>query len=408
MEPLAFGGQEIRLLLRGIPRTNRNPMDSSTPGSPWRVALIAGAIASVSLLHYSTSTAHPYHGFHAVYDRLYYLPIVLAAFWYGFKGGVVCAVVISLAYIPHVALQWGGKFLTDNLHMTLEIVLYNVIGAVTGFLAQRLMNARTRYQRAAEELEKSYSLLQQQSDMLRQREEELRRADRLSALGELSAGLAHEIRNPLASIKGTAEIISDRFKPHEREHEFTQILIKEVNRLNTVLAEFLDFARPRAPRLVPSDLNGTVESVLLLTERQMREHGIAVEKRLAHGLPPIQVDPEQIKQVLLNLILNAVDAMPMGGTLTVETTATNDAVACRLSDTGKGIKREDMTKVFNPFFTTKPAGTGLGLSIAHRILEGHKGRIEVFSREGRGATFTITLPVGSEGTREKPNDTSGR
>ncbi|MBM4081200.1 MAG: hypothetical protein FJ278_15970, partial [Planctomycetes bacterium] len=91
MEPLAFGGQEIRLLLRGIPRTNRNPMDSSTPGSPWRVALIAGAIASVSLLHYSTSTAHPYHGFHAVYDRLYYLPIVLAAFWYGFKGGVVCA-----------------------------------------------------------------------------------------------------------------------------------------------------------------------------------------------------------------------------------------------------------------------------------------------------------------------------
>lgn len=378
-----------------------------TRNAPRRLAFIGVSIALVSVLHYSTSTQHPYHGFHAVYDRLYYLPIVLAAFWYGFWGSVLCAGVVTLAYIPHVAIQWGGKFLTDNLHMTLEIVLYNVIGAVMGSLAQSLMNARGRYQKAAEDLDRSYTLLKQQSDTLRQREEELRRADRLSALGELSAGLAHEIRNPLASIKGTAEILADRFQPHEREYEFAHILIKEVNRLNRVVTEFLDFARPRSPRLMPSDLNELVQSVLLLTERKAQGHGVAVETQLAPGLPRVRIDPEQIKQVLLNLVLNAVDAMPHGGALTVETALADDAVRCRLSDTGKGIRREDLGRIFNPFFTTKPDGTGLGLSIAHRILEAHRGRIEVSSQEGAGTTFTLTLPVGRDRPHEETHDPRG-
>lgn len=362
----------------------------------WKIVALALFIIFISLSHYITSTEHKYHGLHEIYRRLYYIPIILAAFWFGAKGGIICAIFVSFFYLPHVIYQWGGNFLTDDLPRTLEIVLYNIIGYVTGFLSQRQMNAARSLKKTIEERDESYDKLKRQAEILVEAEEQLRRADRLSALGKLSAGIAHEVKNPLASIKGTAEIISDKFKPGDKEYEFTKILIKEVDRLDTVVAEFLDFAKPKPPELKLSDLNGIIQSVLKLTEQEITKSKIKLETRLEEDLPSISVDPEQMKQVFLNLIINAVQAMPNGGTLKIDSHRNESEIVCNLSDTGIGMSKEQQEKLFTPFFTSKERGTGLGLAIAYRILEGHKGKIEFTTKKNRGTSFTIYLPIGTE------------
>ena len=348
----------------------------------WKVVALVLFIIFISLSHYITSTEHKYHGLHEIYRRLYYIPIILSAFWFGLKGGITCAIVVSLFYLPHVIYQWGGSFLTDDLPKTLEIVLYNIVGLVTGFLSQRQMNATAK--------------LRRQADVLAQAEEQLRHADRLSALGKLSAGIAHEVRTPLASIKGTAEIISDKFKPEDKEYEFAKILIKEVDRLDTVVAEFLDFARAKPPELKLSNINDIIRSVLKLTEHEIARSKVSLKTRFEKNLPSILVDPEQMKQVFLNLIINAIQAMPNGGIIEIESSQNKSDIVCKFSDTGIGISEEQQEKLFTPFFTSKERGTGLGLAIVHGILEGHKGKIRFTTKENQGTIFTISLPIETE------------
>ena len=362
----------------------------------WKIIALALFIIFISLSHYITGTEHKYHGLHEIYRRLYYIPIILSAFWFGLKGGISCAIVVSFFYLPHVIYQWGGNFLTDELPRTLEIILYNIIGFVTGFLSQRQMNTTRSLKRTIGERDESYDKLKHQTEILVQTEEQLRLADRLSALGKLSAGIAHEVRNPLASIKGTAEIISDKFKPGDKEYEFVKILIKEVNRLDTVVAEFLDFARPKPPELKSSNINYIIQSVLKLTEHEIAKSRINLNTRFKEGLPSISVDPEQMKQVFLNLIINAVQAMPDGGTLKIDSHQNKSEIVCEFSDTGMGISKEQQKNLFTPFFTSKTTGTGLGLAIVHRILESHKGKIMFTTKENQGTTFTISLPILAE------------
>ncbi len=358
----------------------------------WKIIVLAVFVIIISLSHYVTGTEHKYHGLHEIYRRLYYIPIILSAFWFGIRGGIFCAIVVSFFYLPHVIYQWGGNFLTDDIPRTLEIVLYYIIGSVTGFLSQKQMDATKSLKKTIEERDESYDKLKQQAEVLVQAEEQLRRADRLSALGKLSAGIAHEVRNPLASIKGTAEILSDKFKPGDKEYEFVEILIKEVNRLDTVVAEFLDFAKPKPPELKSSKINDIILSVLKLTEHQIARSRIDLKTKLEDSLPSVYVDPEQIKQVFLNLIINAVQAMPAGGVLEVGSHRNGSEIVCTFSDTGTGISKEQQENLFTPFYTSKAKGTGLGLAIVYRILESHKGEIR-FSTEDKGTTFTVCLPI---------------
>jgi len=359
----------------------------------WKIIVLAAFIIIISLSHYVTGTEHKYHGLHEIYRRLYYIPIILSAFWFGIKGGISCAIVISFFYLPHVIYQWGGNFLTDDIPRTLEIVLYHIIGFVTGFLSQKQMDATKSLKKTIEERDESYDKLKQQAEVLVQAEEQLRRADRLSALGKLSAGIAHEVRNPLASIKGTAEILSDKFKPGDKEYEFVEILIKEVNRLDTVVADFLDFAKPKPPELKSSKINDIILSVLKLTEHQIARSRIDLRTQLEDSLPSVYVDPEQMKQVFLNLIINAVEAMPAGGVLEVGSHRNDSEIVCTFSDTGTGISKEEEENLFTPFYTSKTKGTGLGLAIVYRILESHKGKIEFSTREDERTTFTVCLPI---------------
>jgi signal transduction histidine kinase len=362
----------------------------------WKIVALVLFIIFISLSHYITSTEHKYHGLHEIYRRLYYIPIILSAFWFGLKGGISCAIGVSLFYLPHVIYQWGGNFFTDDLPRTLEIVLYNIVGLVTGFLSQRQMDATKSLKKTIKERDESYAKLKHQAELLVQVEEQLRHADRLSALGKLSAEIAHEVRTPLASIKGTAEIISDKFKPGDKEYEFTKMLIKEVNRLDKVVAEVLDFARPKSPELRLSNINDIIKSVLKLTEHKIVKSKINLKTRFEEDLPSISVNPEQMKQVFLNLIVNAVQAMPDGGDLKIESHRNESEIICKVSDTGTGISEEQQEKLFSPFFTNKERGTGLGLAIVHKIIESHKGKIEFTTEENKGTCFTISLPIGNE------------
>lgn len=354
-----------------------------------RLAVLVSLILGVTALHYLTTVQKAH--FHDIYRRLYYIPIVLGGLWFSLRGGLGTAIPVSILYAPHVVFQWGHHPAAAP-EQYLEIFLYNVIGFLTGFLSQREKEQKTRYQKTAQHLEASYGKLKEQADMILEVEEQLRRADRLSALGELSAGMAHEIRNPLGSIRGTAEILQDGIDPADKRYEFTRILIKEVDRLNRVVQDFLDFARPSAVERGRVDVNETLVEVLTLTRQQTLKNKVRAELEAA-AVPAVSGDHEQLKQAFLNLVLNALQAMPEGGTLSVSTAATDGQVQVRFADTGPGIPPESLEKIFNPFFTTRQEGTGLGLAITHRILQGHGGRIAVDSRAGEGAVFTLTLPA---------------
>ncbi|MEJ2492208.1 MAG: ATP-binding protein [Desulfuromonadales bacterium] len=354
-----------------------------------RLTIIAGLLLLVTALHYLTTTERVEA--HDVYRRLYYVPIVLGGIWFALRGGIVTAILASLLYVPHVLFHWQHNP-SMALEQYLEIVLYNVIGCLTGFLAERERQQKIRYQKTAESLRESYRKLRDQADQIIAIEEQLRRADRLSALGELSAGMAHEIRNPLGAIKGTAEILREGVAQEDPKREFADILITEVDRLNRVLEDFLRFARPAPVEMGRFSLHQVVGDVLDLTRQQALRNKVEVKTDLDQD---IQVPGlgEQIQQAVLNLVLNALQAMPEGGRLDVSTTNLDNEIQVQVRDSGPGIAPEDRGRIFNPFVTTRTSGTGLGLAITQRIVQSHEGRILLQSEPGQGACFTLCLPL---------------
>jgi signal transduction histidine kinase len=356
----------------------------------FRVYVLTGLLAIISLVHYSVGGAAA-GMLHGLLGHLYIVPIILGAYWYGMKGGVIVSIVSAVLFAPHLFLHWHDPFL--DIYNYVELLLFLLIGGVTGVLSQMERNQRMRYEEALQRLDESHRKLKEQTDVLFQTEEQLRRADRLSALGELSAGMAHEIRNPLGSIKGAVEILKDDYSPDEAKYEFVQILLKETDRLNIIVQEFLGFARPKQPEFQPADVNETIESVLTLTAQEARRAGVRVEKKLDGSIGKRNLDAGLLKQAFLNIVLNAIQAMPKGGALTVESGLRDGMVEVKIADTGTGIPEENRKKLFSPFFTTKKNGTGLGLAITYRIIENHRGRIDVASEPGRGTTFTVKIPV---------------
>jgi signal transduction histidine kinase len=252
-------------------------------------------------------------------------------------------------------------------------------------LSDRNRRSHARAERIAAELERSYA-------ELRQTFEQLLQAERLSALGEISAGIVHEIRNPLGAIKGAVEIIEDELAKDSPRREFASIAKREVERIEKLVQEFVRFARP--PKLVKSlaNVNELVESVIKLLEQQAAAQKVVVEKDLAKDLPPVALDSEQIEQVLLNLTLNALQAMPNGGTLVFRTSQTKEPVIIEIEDTGGGIPANVIRRIFDPFFTTKDKGSGLGLSVAHKIVAQHVGNLTARNSEN-GAVFRIEFPL---------------
>lgn len=353
----------------------------------WQLGVfVAATIGVVALLHYTMPMTHVW--VHPLLQRAYYIPILLAALWFGWRGGLAAAALAGATYIPHIVSAW--KYEPEyTAAQYIEIGMFFAIAALTGLLADHERAQRHEVEEAAHRLRELNTQLQATF-------EQLRRADRLSALGELSAGLAHEIRNPLGSIEGAVQILGRRDLPEETRSEFTQMASKEVGRLKGLLSHFLEFARPQPPKVIASDVEALLDSVTKLASEtaKMAQSEILVDA--GKNLPLVSVDPEQIRQVLLNLVINAVQATPAAGQIWLRAVSDGDEVRIEVQDEGVGIPEENLERIFDPFFTTRTNGTGLGLSIAYQIVSKHGGHIAARKNPERGMTFVVTLPVASE------------
>lgn len=343
-------------------------------------------IGGISAFHYTTSIDHRY--LHEIYQRAYYIPILLAAYWFGPWKGLLFAFVTSMVYAYHIQRDWT-HVPVYSFNQYAEIILYHLTALIIGFLALKDRRQREKLEAASQELTAAYEKLQDTF-------EQLRRADRLAALGELSAGIAHEIRNPLGSIKGSVEILENEIPPDHPKREFVRILKEETARLNSIIAQFLKFARPPRPSVEPTDIAALIDETLILVEKEAEQGAIDIRRNLDSSIPQIKVDQDQMRQVLLNLLLNGIQAMPEGGALQVRSFQSDGRLVIEVEDEGTGISKEiELDQIFDPFFTTKSQGTGLGLSISHQLIENHNGTLTAHRNRLKGLTLRVELPLES-------------
>ena len=301
----------------------------------------------------------------------------------------------SFATAPLLAKQKViGILWIDNLYSN-EPITEEDLQSLIRFAAQAglaIENAQL-YQRIEHFNEELESEIERATEELRQTEKELAHREKLAALGEMAASVAHEMRNPMTALRGFAQRMYRRLPETDPNRKYTEIIIEEVDRLTRLIRDVLDYARLPEPEMQLNNLNELILEWLDLIEEDLGRHNINLQTSYGE-VPPFIFDAEQIKQVFLNIVSNATHAMQNnGGTLKITTRAENDQAELIIVDSGPGIWPEIMKDIFNPFFTTKSGGTGLGLSIAHRILEDHNGDIKVQSQVGQGATFTIILPL---------------
>jgi signal transduction histidine kinase len=374
-------------------RQNRNPIDGiqgcialaiKRHPAVWAIVVIAAVLLGIELgLRFTPpDTEHWHYALH----RFYYLAIITGALTFGWTGGLLTAVISGVLYVLH-ASDIDSPDARNVLDRYLETLVFCLVGLVAGILSNRERKHRLAAERATEELQDVYRELQDNV-------EHVKRAARMSALGHMSAGLAHEIRNPLAGIDGAAAILREQPNGDKKRTEFLDIIQKEARRLDRLVTNFLGFARPRAPEMQSVQIGPLIQSVVDVIKQTTARHHIDFSVEISDNLPPLRCDAEQIKQVLLNLTLNSVQAMPLGGAISIASRLQNNQVMVRVCDTGPGIPPSDMDFIYDPFFTTKETGTGLGLPTAYQIVEQHGGELRVEKSDSSGTCFVFTLPAG--------------
>ncbi len=354
----------------------------------YRVALVAVSVLVLSVAPWFVPLADIQA--HNVLHHLNFIPLMLAGMLFGWRGALLATIFAAVTHLPYLTHTWNIAPL-DASDQVVELSIFGAAGVVAGFLADRERAQRSKAEQSSRELAAVYSELQQNV-------EQMKKAERLYAAGQLSASLAHEVRNPLVSISGAAGILKRGHASRENVNECLEIIDKESHRLSKLLTSFLDFARPRSPRLQWADLKTVIHSVISLASHSRGFPDIELRQSLGDDIPEVQCDPEQIKQVLLNLIINAVEASPPGSTVTVSAVAHPDRVSIAVSDEGCGISDQDHNQIFDPFFTTKQDGTGLGLAIASMIIGQHGGQLAAEKNPDRGMTFRLELSRGTKQT----------
>ena len=321
---------------------------------------------------------------HNVVHHLHFLPLMAAGMIFGWRGALLCVAFTALVDSAHIWRNWDVAHLEASDQLV-ELSIFGMAGLIAGILSDRERKQRAKLERATRQLEDVYQELQQNV-------ERLRKAERLYAAGQLSASLAHEIRNPLASISGAAGILKRGHASEANIAECLEIIEKESNRLNKLLSNFLNFARPRAPKFQATDLKPLIGSLTSLTAHDARARDVELHSEIAEHLPEVECDPEQLKQVLLNLLMNAAQASQPKSRVWLTASAEVDRVSVAVRDEGSGISVENQDRIFDPFFTTKENGTGLGLAIASTIIGQHGGLLTARQNVDRGMTFQVDLP----------------
>jgi PAS domain S-box-containing protein len=502
--------------LPGVPRgDHEGGSDSSADiGAVFAIIVMLGLVLMLTLY---TSARPELMPLHLLYRRLFYVPIVYAAYEFGRRGGVLTALAVSVPFGIHAVVSLGGLW-GKGIDNGIELVTYFALGLLFGSLrdtqeesTRDLTDVKVQLEEAYRKLEEraiqlinvqeytqsilrsitsgvltvgpdgsiatanpaaerilglseyemvprplsavfaddagisedvskvlqgrlpltlreatvtssSQKVVHVQASTSRMRAvggkvlgavvtiedvseikaltEQLIRADRLAAMGELTAGVAHEVRNPLGVIKASVQLLEDAQCEPARIREAGDVIKQEIDRLDKVVKALLDFGRPSKPTLVRLSVHDVIQDVVLFTQRFATRAEVKIETRFAEDIGEVMGDPDQLKQVFLNLVTNAVQAMdPRGGTIVITTKRVGDFVDVTVADDGPGIAAEDLGKVFDPFFTKRSDGTGLGLTIVHRIIDDHDGHIEVESSRA-GTAFTVALPLLDEELEE--------
>ncbi len=318
------------------------------------------------------------------------LPVVSAATTFGMAGSLAFTALACGAYLVYIFIKENSI----SSVVPIRVGFLVMVGNLANTLAEDLRIQSEKHRRAAEQLAEANLHIQQA-------EEAVRRSDRLAALGQLSAGLAHELRNPLGTMKASAEMLEHSVSAeNEVAREVAGFISTEVDRTNALITRFLQFARPLQLHLEKADLAQTLDRAVALVEREVQ--GVAIYKNYEPGIRPFPFDAELLERVFYNLVLNAVQATEAGGAVTVKTRAAGGMVDIAVIDRGTGIDAKQRDSIFNPFFTTKPQGVGLGLAIVSKIVDEHGGKITVESEPGKGSVFHVLLPV-----EARPPQTAG-
>jgi two-component system, NtrC family, sensor histidine kinase HydH len=349
-------------------------------------------LLSTALLDHTGETA-----INSSYYPIYYLPIVTAATYFGTWGTLAWTTLVSAAYcsllIP--AMQVFEVNTEAIAELATRVLFFFATAMLVNRFSVEIRRRASAYQLLAEQMS-------QTNRRLAEVQEEARRSERLAALGQMSAGLAHEIRNPLGVIKGSAEMLSQKLgQSNPLASELAGYISSETNRLSALVARFLDFARPQALELMPGDVREVVETALTAVAAQRPAAKVVVERVYAADLPLVRMDDRLCEQVFQNLALNAYEAMePDGGKLRVEISFAlrggMGGVEVTLQDSGPGIPPEICEQVFNPFFTTKKTGVGLGLAIVSKIVDELHGSLQLESKPGQGACFRVFFPAAEQ------------
>jgi len=389
LPPIAEWHKQLILLAIGAAQLAEGRIVRQFPRrGPWYVMLIKIGLATMLVDHTGELAIN------SSYYPIYYLPIVTAALYFGPWGTLLWTFAASAAYCSYLypALEQYTLSPSGMTELALHILFFFLVAMVVNSFAIENRRQTRRYRELAERLAET-------NRQLGQAQEEARRSERLAALGQLSAGLAHEIRNPLAVIRGSAETLAGKLQgADELSRELAGYILSEGNRVAALVSNFLDFARPLHAAPHPAEITSQLDRVLNRVAERWQGEPVRVERHYAPNLPLVPLDESLCEQAFLNLAQNAFEALgDTGGGLTVDVRRAvsqgQDGVEVRFSDNGPGVALEMREQIFNPFVTTKKTGVGLGLSIVSRIVDGHRGSIHVEESAAGGACFVLFFPI---------------
>jgi signal transduction histidine kinase len=327
-------------------------------------------------------------------DSSYYLimmlPVVSAAISFGALGTAAVTMAASVSYLSFLFFPYypdAGLTAETLREPSLRVLLLCMLGFLTHRLVEANRNQARRYQHVAEQLAEANRNLQAA-------EAAMRRSERLAALGQLTAGLAHELRNPLGTMKASAEVLERKVdSENEVARELAGYIASEVDRTNSLITHFLDFARPLKLRTKPTEVAEVIDRAVEQLQQRHPPFDVSVYKNYSPDIRPVPMDGELMERVIYNLLENASQATPAGGAVTVKTRPVSGGIEIAVVDRGAGIAAGDLESIFNPFFTTKSDGVGLGLAIVNKIVDEHGGKMAVESESGEGSVFRVVLPA---------------
>lgn len=326
-----------------------------------RIAIIAVLVAGISLLHYITQLGRAYE--HSFYRELYFLPIILAGFWFGLRGGLATSLTITVFYLPFILGQQEG-FSPSKFDNTIEILLFNIVAVTLGFFRDRELDHQSR----------------------------LREAESLAAMGQALSSVAHDMKTPLVTIGGYANSVRKKLTESDPNRQKLDVVIRQTRRLEAMVKKMLVFSRSLQLDKSPTHLEQLLEEVVTVARDEANNCEVGLQIVDTDGPSPVYADPLRLEQALLNLVANAVQASGSGGIVNLRAVTYGSEVAIEVSDQGEGISAGKSSDIFTPFFTTKKEGTGLGLAIVKKIVEAHAGRLELADNPDKGVTFRIILP----------------